>query len=482
MKKIYLVLGLLFMSLTSCNDWLDVELDNKVDEDKLFSSYQGFQEALAGVYSEMSKNSLYGQALTMEYVDLLGQYYSYIGVSNTYEYWKDFDYQNSSVKGSIASLWNGLYRNIGQTNCILEWTDKNAKVLTEEQRNQIRGEALGLRAYMHFDLYRLFSPDVKRSPKAEGIPYNKQFGVSLPPMYTAEEVVQLVINDLLEAEQCLANDPIQDVVPYQIVTVKNDGTQVTDAAAKDEADKYVARMNLYAVKAMLARAYEARGEYTKAVAKADEVINSQKFRLLDFSSIDQSETSVDLLFSDEHIFSLRNRQLSTYSRGLHQDNETASGATEMTRLPHADVSTMYESNNDDVRYAKWFDVGKFVKFMPDSTNIYPQKMPMIKLSEMYLLKAECTYAKDPDTALKSINELRNHRIRNNMEWKSITWDYILEEMRREYVGEGQMWYVYKRNNEVLSGNGSQGSVLPSDLIFVFPMPDAEIENGHRPQR
>ena len=66
MKKIYFVISLLFLSLTSCNDWLDVELDNKVDDDKLFSSYQGFQEALAGVYSEMSKNSLYGQRLTME--------------------------------------------------------------------------------------------------------------------------------------------------------------------------------------------------------------------------------------------------------------------------------------------------------------------------------------------------------------------------------------------------------------------------------
>lgn len=67
-------------------------------------------------------------------------------------------------------------------------------------RNQIRGEALALRAFLHFDLYRLFSPDVKRSPKADGIPYNKEYGVSLPPMYSVEEVVQLVINDLKEAK------------------------------------------------------------------------------------------------------------------------------------------------------------------------------------------------------------------------------------------------------------------------------------------
>ena len=46
-KLIYVLLALL--SLSSCNNWLDVELDNKVDDNKLFSSAEGFKEALAGV-------------------------------------------------------------------------------------------------------------------------------------------------------------------------------------------------------------------------------------------------------------------------------------------------------------------------------------------------------------------------------------------------------------------------------------------------
>lgn len=481
MNKIHILISLLFLSMSSCNNWLDVELDNKVDQNKMFKSYQGFQEALAGVYSSMAQSSMYGQALTMEYIDLLGQYYSYSSVGNTYVNWKDFEYTNSGVKSTISSFWTNFYRNIGQLNDILEQADKNASVLTEAQRNQVRGEALGLRAYLHFDLYRLFAPDVKYSPSADGIPYNKLFGVSTPPMYTTAESVQLVINDLLEAELCLADDPIQNVVPYAIETTLSDGTTTMDAAAKDAADKYVARMNLYSVKAMLARAYQARGEFTKAVKKAEEVINSGKFRLLDFSSVDQSETSVDLTFTDEHIFALRNRKLSTYSQSLHRDNQESSGAITLTQLPFNDVATMYESNNDDVRYAKWFNLGQLVKFMPDSTNIYPEHMPMIKLSEMYLLAAECTYEKSPETALEYINTLRDHRIRNNQHWRSITQEYVLDEMRREYVGEGQMYYVYKRNNLSLPGNGSQGTVAPSNEIFVFPLPDAEIENGHRKQ-
>ena len=81
MKRLYIFIGLLF-SLTSCNDWLDVELDNKVDDDKLFNTAEGFKEALAGVYSSMSKSSMYGGRLTMEYVDVLAQYYN---SNSTYE-------------------------------------------------------------------------------------------------------------------------------------------------------------------------------------------------------------------------------------------------------------------------------------------------------------------------------------------------------------------------------------------------------------
>ena len=462
--------------LSSCNDWLDVDLDNKVDDNKLFGSAEGFQEALAGVYSEMSKANMYGQALSMEFPDLLAQYYSYNSVSNTYVYWKDFDYTNSGVASTQSGMWTRLYHNIGQVNCILEWADKNASVMTEAQHDQVRGEALALRAYMHFDLYRLFSPDVKISPKADGIPYNKRFGVSLPAMYSAEETVQLVINDLLEAEKCLADDPITSVVPYEITSDDDLGS------AKDAADKYVARMNLYAVKAMLARAYQARGDYRKAIEKAREVIDSGKFRLLDFGSIDKGEASVDILFSDEHIFSLRNRDMRTISQNLHY-NKVSSGVTSFAPLPFNSISSVYESNNDDVRYAKWFDLGNFVKFIPDSTNVFTQKMPMIKLSEMYLLAAECSYASSPSDALDYVNTLRDHRIRNNRHWNSVTLDYIIQEMRREYVGEGQLWYVYKRNNLTIPGSGSmEGDVQPSDDIFVFPMPDSEISTGHRDQR
>ena len=475
MKRLYIFIGLLF-SLTSCNDWLDVELDNKVDDDKLFNTAEGFKEALAGVYSSMSKSSMYGGRLTMEYVDVLAQYYN---SNSTYEYWEDYDYENSGCRSIISGMWNNLYSCISQANCILEWADKNAGVLSESDRNQIRGEALALRAFLHFDLYRLFAPDVKWAQNAEGIPYNKEFGVSLPPMYSTKEVVQLVINDLLEAEKCLQNDPIQNVVPYMIRTSTSAG-DVVDKAAKDEMDKYVARVNLYSVKAMLARAYQARGEYVAAVSKAKEVIDSGKFRLLEATSIDQSENMVDLLFSDEHIFSLRNKELSTYTKSIFKET---SGGTTALRMEGS--YNLYDGNQDDFRYSKWYVDFDLIKYVPDSNSIFTTKVPLIKLSEMYLLIAECTYDTDPDEARRYVNMLRRHRIRGNQEgagdWMYLSREDIFKEMRREYIGEGQMWFAHKRNRLNLSG-GLTGTIEASDDIFVFPLPDAEIESGNRNAR
>lgn len=480
MKKIFIVIGLI-LSLTSCNNWLDVELDNKVDDNKLFSSPEGFKEALAGIYSEMSKQNMYGQYLTMEYVDILSQYFT---TSSTYEFWVKYDYKKSASSSIISTIWNKLYSNISQANCILEWAEKNASVLSESERNQIRGEALALRAFLHFDLYRLFAPDVKRSPKADGVPYNKIFGVSLPPMYSTEEVLQLVINDLKEAETCLKDDPIENVVPYTIRTSTAQG-DIIDKAAKDAADKYIARVNLYGVKAMLARAYQARGEDALAIEKATEVIESGKFRLLQLTSIDQSESMVDLTFSDEHIFALRNRTLSSSAEKIFKEKTGSTGTSQGTSLLMYGAYNLYQGNRDDLRFAKWYDDFDFIKYLPDTTNIFPQKMPLIKLSEMYLLIAECSYNTDPDKAREHVNLLRRSRLRGNaegqMDWMYMSKKDIYEEMRREYIGEGQMWYVYKRNNLDLPG-GMTGTIEASDNIFVFPFPDAEIEDGQRTQR
>ena len=48
-----MLLTLMLLLLSSCNDWLDVQPRSQVEDTELFVTESGFKEALAGVYSSM---------------------------------------------------------------------------------------------------------------------------------------------------------------------------------------------------------------------------------------------------------------------------------------------------------------------------------------------------------------------------------------------------------------------------------------------
>lgn len=472
--KIKVLMACVVLTLCSaCNKWLDVDLINQVDENKLFEKEQGFKDALAGVYNQMSSKGMYGDMMSYEMLDVLGQYYDYNSLAAEYNYLRDYDYTNATVKGKIATVWSGMYKNISALNNIIRWEQKNGQVMSEQVRMQVKGEALALRAYLHFDLYRMFCEDMKFNPAAKGIPYNKEFGVALPPQYTAAEIMQLVINDLQEAVLSLEkSDPILNVVPYKVT---NEGKDL-----RNSADKYVARMNLYAVKGLLARVYLTQGDKVNAALNAKEVIESGKFRLLDFAtSVDVQEDKRDYRFSDEHVFSLRNKAIPDWSKLLHFD-VVAATSTSMAKLPVGNAFNLYEGVSDDVRYQFWTESNKLHKYVKGvkDTEFFP-KIPMIKLSEMYLIMAESLYETDRNQAINYINTLRKARVRNASDWFFIDRQILFTEIKKEFLGEGQLFFAYKRLNKDIQNNSGVGDIPASNAVFVFPIPDKEIESGNR---
>lgn len=65
-----------------------------------------------------------------------------------------------------------MYNVIANINNFLEYVDKNKDVLvTERYYETMKGEALGLRAFLHFDLLRMFGPIYKEHPASKAIPY-----------------------------------------------------------------------------------------------------------------------------------------------------------------------------------------------------------------------------------------------------------------------------------------------------------------------
>lgn len=72
--KSILAASLLAVSVTSCADWLEVKMEDKVMENTLFSDYRGYMTALNGVY--LSMNDVYSRNLMTGPIDVMAQYYN----------------------------------------------------------------------------------------------------------------------------------------------------------------------------------------------------------------------------------------------------------------------------------------------------------------------------------------------------------------------------------------------------------------------
>ena len=289
MRKYIQIISFLLaaVTLSGCENWLDVKPETEVNEDDMFNTEQGFMDALYGIYVNMGKSDLYGGTLQTA-LDMTAQYYSYYDISECpYGHYQTFEYEHPSCTAISDALWMRIYYCIGLTNNLLKYLDKPEAVQICSNYDYLRGEALALRAYLHFELIRIFASDVKKNPEYKSIPYRKTFSPDIEPQLKVKEVYQEILADLTEAKQLLSNDVIRTNGPDWLgesekkeesddVTDKNEGYYTSDFL---KTRKY--RMNYYAVLGTLARVHLTLGttdDMEKAYDYAMEVIESGKFR------------------------------------------------------------------------------------------------------------------------------------------------------------------------------------------------------------
>lgn len=82
MRKYIQIISFLLaaVTLSGCENWLDVKPETEVNEDDMFNTEQGFMDALYGIYVNMGKSDLYGGTLQTA-LDMTAQYYSYYDIS-----------------------------------------------------------------------------------------------------------------------------------------------------------------------------------------------------------------------------------------------------------------------------------------------------------------------------------------------------------------------------------------------------------------
>ena len=122
-----------------------------------------------------------------------------------------------------------------------------------------------------------------------------------------------------------------------------------------------------------------------------------------------------------------------------------------------------------------------VKYTSDNSKRFFPKVPIIRLSEMYLIAAEGWMEDDPGHAAELLQTFKQARTHKEVVSQEVTEDVIMREIRKEFIGEGVIFLTYKRLHHDIWGNTSEDQVKADNNVFVFPIPEDEIEYGNRTQ-
>ena len=251
--KLLAVAGTLALPTTSCSDWLDVKMSDKIMENTLFSTNNGFMTALNGVY--MGMIDVYAEDLSLGVIDVMAQYYNMVNGNHNYKVFTNYQFNDDAFKNKSNSIWTKMYALVANINGLLVHCDEENSALREEYYPIVKGEALALRAMIHFDLLRLYGPSYNENTKSTlTIPYQNEAKRDITPLRSAEYVLERVIEDLEEAARLLKdNDPVFTTGVGNAVT-SDDGLERADFTYRQ------LRLNYFAVQTLLARAYLWKGD------------------------------------------------------------------------------------------------------------------------------------------------------------------------------------------------------------------------------
>ena len=470
-KKVFLLLFLTSaLCLTGCNDWLDVPNKQEVIDYEMFENEQGFMDALSGSYYLMSRNELYGDMLTLTFLDLVAHRY------NTTNYLKemvvDLDlatfWEREETRAITDKFWTNGYNVIANLNSLLEQIDDYKDVFTYDNYEMIRGEALGLRAFMHFDLMRLYGRTYSDAVGVEVMPYVTVLqGEEILPLLTEDEIIRSALADLNEAEILLEGDDLN-----------------SSSLENSWLNSRRGHFNLYAVYATKARIYHWMGDNENALLYAKKVIEADgQFSF--FTPPTGGYNTWDASFSTESVFALYKDDM----QELYANRVTTISQKSTIFNEPSEIELLYEitsGGSTDYRF-NWClslytdqnggDYSAYRNRRYDSFLASPMGpvVTLIRLTEMYYIAAECVG--NTEEGRGYLNTVRTNRglsqLPDNMT-DEIFENELFKEYQKEFYMEGQLFYYYKRKGiTVILDHDNTTYVDMSGMGWVLPMPEDE---------
>jgi len=456
MKNIFFMAVAAALVLSACGDkWLEkAQPSTSTDSDKAISSPRDAQYALNGAYDILRGYEYYGARMTY-YGDVTGEDMMANGDTKRAAKFYLFDYNKENTP---SSLWYQPYRAIRNVNGIIAYVNSIPEKAWTAELKDILGQALTIRAMGHFDLVKVYGkPYTQDAGASLGVPIETQKHVSThkPARNTVKEVYTQVIADLELATSLLS-------------TARNDG-----------------KLTKFAADQLLARAYLYTGQDQQAFAAASKLIEEATapktnakaqytlWKNEEYSTIWSKD------FTSEILFQLSITKIESAGGKESMGNLLWRGGYNDIILS-GDYMTLLNQDVNDVRLkviTKYTDSKKvdfyYLNKYPGNTGLgeNPEQadIPVLRLSEAYLIAAEAAVKLGNNAAaLTYLNAIVSRANPANVVTGTVTLQRVMEERRRELVGEGHRLFDAMRNNlRIERKSATHGSPLLTPTTKSF---------------
>lgn len=442
MKKYILVLGLMTLSMSSCSKFLDIKPVGKV----IPTTLEEYQALLRKAYSARYEDR--GLLELRTDIALVRDNEYDQSSYNDIQLWND----NAPTTGTQPYGWATYYSSLYYANAVIH----NAGAISggsQEEVNQLVGEAYMLRAWLHFNLVNLYGQPYTKAGAAQALSVPIKLDLDLegtPSRASVEEVYKAILADIATARTLL------------------------NVKAFDEPSK-VYHFNTLSADALEARVYLYQGNWAKSLEASERVLAS-KPELQDLRAkfaLPNRYDAVELIAAPE---------------------QTYTSATARAVRATAEFYNSY--SDDDLRKTLYYEqsmngaspLGYYTVKKDDGSSQYRSTF---RTAEFYLTSAEAAAeGGNLELARQRLLSLLEKRYtaegyaREGQKIKAMNVSDLLTEIRlerkKELAFEGHYWFDLRRTTRpsiTKQVNDKAYTLSADDARYTLPIPSEAIASN-----
>lgn len=482
--KNYIYILIAVISMSACESELELKNPSELTKEGFWDTEEGARTARTGLYADLRSSA--------RDLWLLGEMRSDIWGGETFETAENLSLIQSNITVSTAPFegWAGLYTNIHKINDLL-FNLPNVSFVNEDDKNNILGQAYGLRAFYYYTLLKTWGDvPIITDPVVTIDPANLN-----KPRSSQAEVMSLIKSDIAASLSAFGSDDsfYEDSKVYwskaATLALKGDvyiwsgnllGGGVSDFMEAKAALQQIASFGINLednISDVWGVDSEGNNEFIFAIQyKQDEALNF-------YNDLTGRSTEIHPQF-DDNGNSMSNFVISGANRYgqsektilLLDDNDDSRKDASFIRLYTDDNGGVgYPTYTESAYYGSVFS--KFLGQVIGSERIFENDVPIYRHADVLLLLAEVNNLLGEDPS-QEINQIRQraygasyveaiHGYTNGSQTDNAS--AILDERYKEFIGEGKRWWDLRRaGNEFVFANVS--FLSPGDeYLLLLPI-------------